>query len=245
MIEEINLLKNKFYTIKNLGWVKSLRKGSTGIGYTFESLLGKKEDTLTLPDFNGIEIKSHRKNSKSYITLFNYNPIGESSYELKRIFKKFGYHSTKYQNSKVLHANIYCKYVSYVGIDYKFSLHVDDNKRRVYLLVFDRFGNFLEKKSYWVFDILKDKLYAKMQYLAYVEASSKYINGYEFFKYEKIKFYKLRNFESFIELLKIAKIKVSFLVSGSIDGNDDLINSHGTSFSIKSDNLDLLYEPID
>ena len=86
MIEEINLLKNKFYTIKNLGWVKSLRKGSTGIGYTFESLLGKKEDTLTLPDFNGIEIKSHRKNSKSYITLFNYNPIGESSYELKRIF---------------------------------------------------------------------------------------------------------------------------------------------------------------
>lgn len=245
MSEEINILKEKFFAIKSMGWVKSRRKGPTGIGFTFESLLDKNEDALTLPDFNGIEVKTHRKNSKSYITLFNYNPVGDSSYELKRIFKNYGYCSTKYDNLKVLHANIYCNYINDVGLNYKFSLNVDESKGIVYLIVFDRLGNFLEKKSYWRFDVLKNKLYSKMQYLAYVEASSKYINGCEFFRYEKICFYKLRSFKTFLYLLKIAKIKVSFLVSGSDTNDSGIINSHGTSFSIKSDNLDLLYEPID
>lgn len=244
MYDSFLLLKNKFESIKNKGWIKSLRRGSTGVGYTFESLLGKDEDSCSLPDFNGIEIKTHRKNSNSYITLFNYNPIGDCSYELKRIFDCYGYRSTKYPNSKVLHANVYCKYINDVGLQYKFSLDVDDVERRVYLLVFDRLGCFLEKKSYWLFDVLRDKLYTKMQYLAYVEASNKFINGHEFFKYEEIRFYKLRSFDAFVKLLKIGKIKVSFLVSGGDNDSDNSINSHGTSFSIKLDNLDLLYEPI-
>lgn len=239
----ISLMQN-FNIIKDMGWVKSLRRGSTGIGYTFEALLGKDEDALTLPDFNGIEIKTHRKKSKSYITLFNYNPIGESSYELKRIFKNFSYNNTKYDNLRVLHANVYCNYIKDVGTQYKFLLQVDESENRVYLVVFDRLGHFVEKKSYWLFNILRDKLYKKMQYLAYVEANSKFINGQEFFKYEEITFYKLRSFNSFIKLLKVGKIKVSFLVSGPLGCDNDLINSHGTSFSIKADNLNLLYEPI-
>lgn len=57
MYDSFLLLKNKFESIKNKGWIKSLRRGSTGVGYTFESLLGKDEDSYSLPDFNGIEIK--------------------------------------------------------------------------------------------------------------------------------------------------------------------------------------------
>ena len=244
MAENFNVLRQKFEKIKKMGWIQSCRKGHTGIGYTFEKLLGKDEDALCIPDYNGIEIKTYRKNSKSYMTLFNYNPVGESSYELKRLFYKYSHVHSKNRTIRSLNADVYCGYIKDVGINYKFCLKVDEIEQRVYLLVFDRLGLFIEKKSYWTFQTLKEKLYNKLQYLAYVEAESKYINGIEYFKYDNISFYALRDFDSFIELIKCAKIKVSFLISGIL-GDDDSINSHGTSFSIKKENIDLLFKPVE
>ena len=43
MEEEFKLLKAEFMRIKSLGWIRSKRKGPTGIGKTFEVLLGKEE----------------------------------------------------------------------------------------------------------------------------------------------------------------------------------------------------------
>ena len=244
MIDNFTILKKKFFEIQNMGWIKSYRKGYTGIGYTFEKLLGKDEDALCSPDFNGIEIKTHRKNSKSYVTLFNYNPIGESSYELKRLFNKYGYTHSKNKKVKYLNTYVYCNYIKDVGINYKFSLKVDSENERVYLLVFDRIGIFVEMKSYWTFRTLKEKLYNKLKYLAYIEADSKFIDGVEYFRYDKIKFYSLKNFNTFIELIRIGKIRVSFLISGLL-GDEENLNTHGTGFSIKKENLDLLFDVIE
>lgn len=242
-MDNFNILRQKFEQIKKKGWIKSCRRGYTGIGYTFEKLIGKKEDALCSPDYNGIEIKTHRKNSNSYVTLFNYNPVGDCSYELRRLFNNYSYVHTKNKNIRALNAEIYCNYIKDVGINYKFSLEVADGEQKIYLLVFDRLGFLVEKKAYWTFETLKEKLYKKMKYLAYIEADSKYINGFEYFKYNNINFYVLKDFDTFIDLIKNAKIKVSFLVSGLL-GNDETINSHGTSFSIKKENLHLLFNPI-
>lgn len=48
----------KFDQIKGLGWIDALRSGDTGIGYTFESLLGIVENNDKRADFKGIEIKT-------------------------------------------------------------------------------------------------------------------------------------------------------------------------------------------
>ncbi len=69
--ESIRELRGKFLKIKEMGYVKSVRGGSTGVGATFEFLLGKSEDKLEAPDFKGIEIKTRRGYSKSEINLFN------------------------------------------------------------------------------------------------------------------------------------------------------------------------------
>ena len=37
--DELELLKNEFIRIKNMGYVKAGRTGTTGIGKTFEDLL--------------------------------------------------------------------------------------------------------------------------------------------------------------------------------------------------------------
>ena len=243
----VNILElhKKFLNISSMGWIKSLRSGSTGVGYTFESLIDKVEDTLSLPDFKGIEIKTHRKNSKSHVSLFNCNPSGNDSYELKRIFDSYCYYNPT-KKIKSLNTSVYCDCIIDVGIHYKFSLKVDREQCKVFLRVFDRLGYFIEESSYWSFDVLREKLYSKMSYLAVVQADSKFCGKAEYFKYTNIRFYKIKSFDSFIKLLENGKIRVTFTVSGY--SNPEMANkikNHGTSFNISFDDISLLYDCID
>ena len=85
MDDNIRLLQKKFQKIKNLGYVETVREGSTGMGATLEDLLGKSEENFEIPDFYGIELKTRRAYSKSSITLFNAVPTGGNYYEVKRL----------------------------------------------------------------------------------------------------------------------------------------------------------------
>ena len=64
-MENIELLNNKFNSIKNMGWIQSIKKGSSGIGLTFEHLIGINENEFEIPDFNGIELKTKRSKSNA------------------------------------------------------------------------------------------------------------------------------------------------------------------------------------
>lgn len=84
-------------------WYLTHRKGDTGIGKTFEDLLGKEEDNFQLPDFENIELKAHLDNN-SLITLFTKSP------NLPRgintiIRNKYGYDEDN-SGIKVLHSTV-------------------------------------------------------------------------------------------------------------------------------------------
>ena len=79
----------KFEEIKAMGWVKSMRRGNTGIGYTLEELLGISENNISAPDLGNIELKAHRINSTSMITLFTFNRKAWKMNPLEAI-KKYG-----------------------------------------------------------------------------------------------------------------------------------------------------------
>lgn len=55
--EALNDLLGRFDDISNRGYIDSLRAGDTGIGYTFETLIGIDENNDQRADFRGIEIK--------------------------------------------------------------------------------------------------------------------------------------------------------------------------------------------
>ncbi len=58
-----------------MGFIRTMRTGDTGIGYTCESLLGIQANNATTPDFKGIEIKTKRDNRQSNrTTLFSKTP---------------------------------------------------------------------------------------------------------------------------------------------------------------------------
>jgi hypothetical protein len=65
--------QENFAKIKLAGYVRSTRSGPTGVGHTFETLLGLEEDNIALPDLGEVEVKARRLNSTSLVTLFTFN----------------------------------------------------------------------------------------------------------------------------------------------------------------------------
>lgn len=59
--------------IKQLGYVRTQRRGPTGIGKTLEELLGLKENNISSPDLGQIELKAQRENHSGLTTLFTFN----------------------------------------------------------------------------------------------------------------------------------------------------------------------------
>jgi hypothetical protein len=65
--------KRAFAKLKKQGWIKSRRRGPTGVSHTLEQLTGLKENNISSPDLGDVELKAHRINSSSMITLFTFN----------------------------------------------------------------------------------------------------------------------------------------------------------------------------
>ena len=105
----ITELSNKFYKIKNSGWIKSFRNDSGAIGHTFEKLIGINCNELEIPNFNQIEIKTKTKYSDSYTTLFCCTPTGPHYHEVERLKNKYGYPDSKLKNYNVLNTSICSK----------------------------------------------------------------------------------------------------------------------------------------
>lgn len=239
----ITNLKNKFIKIKSGGWHKSIRKGSTGVGATFEHLLGIEENDLEFPDFDGIEIKTKRDNSISYTSLFNYTPEGPHYYEIDRLRNKYGYLDYKLRKYLVINNSIFCNKKTPIGYKYYFLLKVDRAKQKIFLYVFDIHMNLLENDVYWDFDTLEEKLYRKLNFVAFVSAKNKFIDGNEYFYYHKLTIYKIKNFNTFIDLIEKGIVTIKFKIGVYYEGKKiGQIHDRGTSFDIKGYNFNKLFD---
>lgn len=240
MEKEILLLEKKFKEIKDKGYIKTVRNGSTGIGATFESLLGKPEESFEIPDFYGIEIKTRRAYSKSKISLFNAVPTGSSYYEVKRLRDKYGYPSKKDKRLKCLYADVEGTKLNKVGLWYYFKLKIDEKQERLILEIYNYRQELIDDTTYWDFYILKEKILRKLQVLALIKAMTNHKEGIEYFKYYKMNIYILKDFETFIKLIKEGKIIVTFKIDSYTNneyGQYGNVDSHGISFGIKEENI--------
>lgn len=235
-------LKNRFLKIKKMGWHKSIRKGSTGIGATFEYLLGKSENDLEIPDFLNIEIKTKRHYSNSFTTLFNYTPNGLHYHEVERLRKKYGYPSSILKEYLVLHNSVFCDKTTLIGNKYYFMTKIDRIKQKIYLLIFDKNMNLIEDNIHWDFDILKEKLYRKLKIIGFIDTYRKYVNNEEYFYYYKLIIYRIRNFDIFIKLIEDGIIRISFKIDVFYkERRKGQIHDHGTGFDIKKRDIEKLY----
>ncbi len=69
----ISKFRKEFHALRERGFIKTKRRGPTGVGHTLEVELGLQENNIALPDLSFAELKAHRMNSSSMITLFTFN----------------------------------------------------------------------------------------------------------------------------------------------------------------------------
>lgn len=243
--ESIISLRKKFTEISKKGYIKGICKGYSSIGRTFEDQLGLNENEFGIPDYNGIEIKTRRTYSKSAITLFNATPDGDELFEIERLKNTFGYPCKKDRKYKVLYIEAYGNKLSFAGIKYQYRLEVDREKEKIYLCVYNRDNELIEKKVSWSFKYLQERLMLKLNYLAVVNVWNKKNDNSEYFKYYKLSFYKLYSFENFIDLIEAGVIKITIKVDiHTGENNYGKTYDHGCGFSISEGSLTKLFKKL-
>ena len=244
MREDVLLLKKEFKRIKNMGLVKSLRKGPTGIGYTFETLLNKKEDQESKPDFRSIELKCKYAYSKIPLSLFSCAPLKNGNYATRYIFETYGYLNPEISNSElVYYNNVFANYTKDRG-GYKFNLEVNRDKKQVIMKACKN-GEFVEDVCYWDFETLEKRLLGKLTNLAIVYAYPYYKNNAEYFKYVKMDIYKLKSFDKFLELIENDEVLIHFYIKdGFTDIGTPRLIAREVKFALKLESISKLFEKI-
>ena len=243
MNSDILALKEKLDKIKNLGWIECKNKNKSVTGKTLENLLEINPDNFEIPDYNTIEIKSKVSKRENYIDLFCATP---DSYvlETKRLYDKYAYLDSN--NYKILNFVLYWEFLKSINNEYSAKLRIDYKNKKVIMEVYNKDNELIDNLSSWSFELLEEKLCRKLNYVCLVEGDKKFSHNVLYVRYDKYKFYKLKKFSNFIRLLKRGQIRISFTLgvykSGSKSGK---MHDHGTQFSIRKENVKLLFDEIE
>ena len=242
MNNDILALKEKLGKIKNLGWTECENKNKSVTGKTLENLLEINPDNFEIPDYNTVEIKSKVSKRENYIDLFCATP---DSYvlETKRLYDKYGYLDSN--NYKILNFVLYGEFLKPINNEYSARLRIDYKNKKVIMEVYNKDNELIDNLSSWSFELLEEKLSRKLNYVCFVEGDKKFSHNTLYVRYDKYKFYKLKKFSDFIQLLKRGQIRISFTLGVYKSGiKSGKMHDHGTQFSIRKENLKLLFDEI-
>lgn len=245
MTEENKILIKEFHRIANKRWIKSISKNFGSIGLTFEKELGKNPDSLYFPDYYDIEIKCTSRFSRYPLYLFTVAFDGPTFPEINRIVEKYGYYDKDFKDKKVLFEKLNCINKVVVNNKYQFKLEIDRKKDKLFLCVYNLKNELIEKESFVYLDTIKNHLILKMNNLALIYASKKKINDEDFFRYYRLSIYKLKSFDTFVNLLNDGYINVSLISRISKSGIDKgRYRNKNLVFHIRKDHIEELFDKI-
>jgi len=237
-----NKIINEFRRIKALGFIRSKRLNDTGIGKTFEDFLGVDENNLKDPDFEGYEVKSHRKTSSSYITLFTKSPDNpKGANALLR--EKFGKPEGKFK-VKTIRTSIFSNKWNNFNNTYNFKIVVNKKSKSIDLI--SKSGNSAKNtiECSWTFEELQGA-FEKLKSLFFVTAERQKKRVNEYFHYTSATIFNKPSFEKLLNLIDDGKIMIDLRLGIYSSGkNKGKAHDHGTGFRIKSDDLKLLYSDV-
>lgn len=214
-------LLQRFDDVKGRGWIESLRRGDTGIGYTFETLLGIRENNLQIADFKGIEIKCKQKKSSGQgkINLFQQAPTWTFGRSMRERLTELGI----------------------PGPEGLYRLHsqvtVQPNNLGLRLFLNSAKNNIkLEKHStevgYWLYSRLEQRLMEKHSRAAFVKASIQTAPDATQFRYEELVYCEGPKFDRFLNLVRDRKVVVEFLMYEKPNGS---VRDRGIPWRLISD----------
>lgn len=232
----------RFHDVKNLGWVKSNRHSKAEIGETFMDCIKVLEKDPGTCNLAGYEVKDHRMESASYVTLFAKSPSFPKRGAIAYLKDKFG---TPYDDNtelNKLHTAVSANsYNTYAGT-YSFRLINDRENGRIHLAVYTLDHELIDKTVYYTYDDIKHILNRKLNNLFYAEAERRFENGDEYIRFTSAEIYSEPSFERFLEMVDNGDIRYNIRIgcyqSGEKYGKP---YDHGSGFRIKEYNIRRLY----
>jgi len=234
---------DRYLAIRELGWVRSHRSNSTGIGKTLEDLLMIEENNLDEADIGDVEIKSQRALASSKVTLFTKKPTGpEGANNILR--DHYGVQNPKHPELMQMHASMF----NYWNQTYKrwgMRLQPNDDEERIYLEIKDLQTDKMEQFTCWYdYEVIRNIISKKMNILAFVSADSRTgKDGKEEFRFTECKLFYGGTFERFLALLKNGKIQYDIRIGSykTLGKNYGKVHDHGSGFRIARGNLPDLF----
>jgi hypothetical protein len=240
----IESFKKDFLAIKEKGFVESHRTHNTGIGKTFEDLIGIIENNNSLADYEDVlELKSSRELSGSMVTLFTKSPTHPKGVN-SIMRERFGEPDQKADGLKTLHTTFSALKFNTFFKKFGFRLKVDEENKKIFIIVKDLEKDQIEDiEIYYEFDIIKDIIEKKLDYIAYINAETKTENEKEFFNFRKATLLSGLNFDKFINFIKegliLYDIRIGVYRSGKLKGKT---HDHGSGFRVLKNNIDKIFK---
>ena len=229
-MKERNLvsLVKKLELIKKKQFVKSLRKNSTGIGYTLETLLGIKENRISDSDWGDIEIKTMRESSNSDISLFVINPYYFNISNDSDFIEKYGY--PNFNDPEIL------SFVQTIKFNNRnkrgWQLNLDNEDEKLLIINFDEYVGEIP------FFSIRQKLKLKMQKLVSVSAKVKKVEEIEYFNYNNAFYHENCRFDNFLDAIRVGSISLNPRMRKLPNGK---VTKNGTAFRIKRNEFNAIF----
>lgn len=242
---QIYFIATKGQQIVDLGWLPSMRNGNTGVGYTYETMFGIKENNSKKADlFDCIEVKAHRLPAKSMLSLFTLSPKNQKQ-SASHLLSQFGQPNIK-THTKSLHTTIRGYRQNTYKKKYRFSLNVCHESERVIIEVrCIESGELLSEDTYYHFSEI-EKATKKIQNLMLVGAKTRRVNGEEQFQYVLPKLYKAKPFDVILDLIEQGIICLDIRIGVYRSGkNVGKVHDHGAAFRIRHRHLNELFVRLD
>ncbi len=225
---QLKQLTTNLEKLKERGFIKSLRKGPTGIGHLLEAELGLNETNIAIPDIGGrVELKATRRNVNSLITLFTFNR-GVWKVKQKEIINKYGY--VDEQGRQALYNIVNTKTPNSQG----FYMVSDPTKHLIILKNKNEQNNIAEWSTY----VIAGKFMTKLDRLLLILADNKLENETEYFHFNEAYLLENPTPEKFLEAFEKSELMIDLRMHLKESGG---VRNHGTGFRISEKNLMDLY----
>lgn len=215
-------------------YVRTLRPGDTGVGYTFEALVDISENNDRTADFKGIEIKTFRSkelklDSQEKTDYFLQAPIWIDGLpkHAERV-RLYGY--VDENGRPALYSAVRCK-----ENVHGFRLAAAVEEQRVYLEWKGR------RVAYYSFEVLEKRLTEKHTETVFIAAASRGRGKDEEFCYESLLYCRSPSINAFVDLIPSGDIVLEIRMHLKPDG---IVRDHGFAFRVFRSKLPSLYSEV-
>lgn len=221
----------KFDQLSAKGYVPSLRRGSTGIGYTLETMLDIEENNSPRGDFMGMELKAWRDDGvvtgyPEKMNLFLKEPKWVDGLKSAERVRKYGYVDPK--GREALYSTVTIETNSH-----QLGLSVDEPDSKLWMT----YAN--ERIAYWDFEILEKRLNEKHTETAFISAHTRGEGSGEEFHYFGVTWCREPSVESFLSLIREGDVFLELRMHLKESGST---RNHGSCFRILQHRLKDLFK---